>query len=281
MATEAVQTLERAQPLSSRNFNRLSELIQSYSGIKMPPNKRTMLEGRLRRRLRATAYRDVNDYCRYLFEEDGLEAEIVHLIDAVTTNKTEFFREPAHFHFLETRALPELAKAGRRDFKVWSAACSTGAEPYTLAMVLSEFCAERRGFDLEKHAVEAIGKALKARGWTYERTTTAAVELPSGHHAQIGKPGRPDLYVYPGNGLVVFLEVKSRTGSTSEAQDRWHERARARGYVVEVVRTPEEAYRCFMRTGMDVLVLGSFVLRKEDQPEYAEAVDWREQIPLD
>lgn len=124
--------------LNARNFTRLAELIHGYSGIKMPANKRTMLEGRLRRRMRAIHIASLNDYCRYLFEDDGLDSEIVHLIDAVTTNKTEFFREPAHFQFLQARALPAIARSGRREIKAWSAACSTGAEPYTLAMILEE-----------------------------------------------------------------------------------------------------------------------------------------------
>lgn len=124
--------------LSQSNFKRLADLIQSYSGIKMPPNKRTMLEGRLRRRMRATGIATLDGYCHYLFQEDGLDAEIIHLIDAVTTNKTEFFREPAHFSFLENQALPELTAQGRRTIKAWSAACSIGAEPYSLAMVLEE-----------------------------------------------------------------------------------------------------------------------------------------------
>lgn len=124
--------------LSQSNFKRLADLIQGYSGIKMPPNKRTMLEGRLRRRMRATGITTLDGYCHYLFQEDGLDAEIIHLIDAVTTNKTEFFREPAHFAFLESQALPELTAHGRRTIKAWSAACSIGAEPYSLAMVLEE-----------------------------------------------------------------------------------------------------------------------------------------------
>jgi chemotaxis protein methyltransferase CheR len=127
-----------ADRLSQRNYARLSELIQSYSGIKMPSSKRTMLEGRLRRRMRATGIVTLDDYCCYLFEENGLDAEIIHLIDAVTTNKTEFFREPAHFDFLKSDVLPALADEGRKTIKVWSAACSIGAEPYTLAMVLEE-----------------------------------------------------------------------------------------------------------------------------------------------
>lgn len=135
---EAVQAPSIVDQLSAKNFKRLADLIQNYSGIKMPSNKRTMLEGRLRRRMRATQIHSLNDYCAYLFEGDGLADEIVHLIDAVTTNKTEFFREPAHFRFLQDTALPAIARTDRRTIKAWSAACSTGAEPYSLAMVLEE-----------------------------------------------------------------------------------------------------------------------------------------------
>lgn len=124
--------------LSGQDFQRLSALIHRYSGIKMPSAKQTMLEGRLRRRMRVLSIETLDDYCRYLFDRDGLDGEMVHLIDAVTTNKTEFFREPAHFDFLRRAILPELAESGRRTIKAWSAACSIGAEPYTLAMVLEE-----------------------------------------------------------------------------------------------------------------------------------------------
>jgi chemotaxis protein methyltransferase CheR len=147
LSTAAAQTQSSVDQLSHRNFARLADLIHSYSGIKMPANKRTMLEGRLRRRVRALNMTGLNDYCGYLFDDEGMESEIVHLIDSVTTNKTEFFREPAHFHFLQTDALPTLARAGRRSIKAWSAACSMGAEPYTLAMVLEEFCASNRRQD--------------------------------------------------------------------------------------------------------------------------------------
>ncbi|WP_374572119.1 protein-glutamate O-methyltransferase CheR [Phenylobacterium sp.] len=136
-----------ATGLSTSNFNRLAKLIHGYSGIKMPPTKRTMLEGRLRRRMRALGKASLNDYCRHVFDDGGLDAELVHLIDSVTTNKTEFFREPAHFIFLTQRGLPELTERGRRKLKVWSAACSTGAEPYTLAMVLEEHRRATRGGD--------------------------------------------------------------------------------------------------------------------------------------
>jgi chemotaxis protein methyltransferase CheR len=128
--------------LSQRNFQRLATFIEDYSGIKMPPTKLTMIEGRLRRRLRATGIADLKQYCDYLFERDGLAAEAIHLIDVMTTNKTEFFREPDHFRFLIEHAVPELMASARSGsaapLKVWSAACSIGAEPYTLAMVLAD-----------------------------------------------------------------------------------------------------------------------------------------------
>ncbi|NWJ25818.1 CheR family methyltransferase [Rhizobium sp. RM] len=124
--------------LSQRDFKLLAEYIYNYSGIKMPDTKRTMLEGRLRKRLRATGHATFGEYCNFLFREDGLEEEAIYLIDVVTTNKTDFFREPNHFDYLEKFALPALVSEGHNRIRAWSSACSTGAEPYTMAMVLSE-----------------------------------------------------------------------------------------------------------------------------------------------
>lgn len=165
-SSAALQPLAQEQ-LSARNFQRLARFIHDYSGIKMPASKRTMLEGRLRRRMRATRIDTLNGYCDYLFEQDGLDSETIHLIDAVTTNKTEFFREPAHFDFLADKGLPALEARGKRDIKIWSAACSTGAEPYTIAMVMDEFCAKRRGLSYSvlctDICTEVLDKALAGR----------------------------------------------------------------------------------------------------------------------
>lgn len=147
--------------LSVKNFSRLSAFIHAYSGIKMPANKKTMLEGRLRRRMRIYGHASLNDYCRFLFEEDGLETETVHLIDVVTTNKTEFFREPSHFDFLEQTGLPALAKGRRKPIRIWSAAASIGAEAYTLAMVLEDFVADRPGLDYEILATDICTDVLQ------------------------------------------------------------------------------------------------------------------------
>jgi chemotaxis protein methyltransferase CheR len=146
------------------NFRRLSEFIHGYSGIKMPPAKKTMLEGRLRRRLREHRLGSLDEYCAFLFQENGMEAEAIHLIDVVTTNKTDFFREPAHFDFLVDRALPGFQQEGRRQVRIWSSACSIGAEPYTIAMLMDDYCREHRGLDYSIFATDlctqVLGEAL-------------------------------------------------------------------------------------------------------------------------
>jgi len=158
-------------PLSHRDFHRLAEFIQGYSGIRMPPNKMTLVEGRLRRRVRALGLPTLASYCRHLFDQGGLRDEAVHLIDAVTTNKTDFFREPEHFRVLADIALPRLL-ADRRagappTMTCWSAACSTGAEPYTLAMVLAEFAQQRSGLgaailgtDISTEVLQVAARAI-------------------------------------------------------------------------------------------------------------------------
>ncbi|WP_082457980.1 CheR family methyltransferase, partial [Sphingomonas sp. Leaf10] len=109
------------------------------TGIKMPRTKATMLEGRLQRRLRDTGMATLDQYCDHLFDGRAEPGELVHLVNAVTTNKTDFFREPGHFDYLAQTALPTIAATGQHRIRAWSAACSTGAEPYTMAMVLDQF----------------------------------------------------------------------------------------------------------------------------------------------
>jgi chemotaxis protein methyltransferase CheR len=146
--------------LTAQNFSRLAQVINDASGIKMPDSKKTMLEGRLRRRISALGLRDLNAYCDYLFEGGDYEAELVHLINVATTNKTDFFREPAHFDFMTEVALPAIAAAGRRTVKLWSAAASVGAEAYTLAMVMEEFRRNARGADYSILATDICTEVL-------------------------------------------------------------------------------------------------------------------------
>ena len=147
-AALATETTEVDQ-ISARHFERLARYIYDYSGIKMPSSKRTMLEGRLRRRLRHTGHPTFDAYCDYLFAQDGLQTESIFLIDAVTTNKTDFYRESRHFDYMTSHMLPEFKAAGVRRIRAWSAACSTGAEPYTMAMVMQQFADEQGGPDYQ------------------------------------------------------------------------------------------------------------------------------------
>jgi len=149
--------------ISATDYTRLRTLIYDEAGIALVSGKKLMLEGRIRRRLKELAIPSYRDYCRFLFSARGQKEELVHLIDAVTTNKTDFFREPKHFEFLTDRMLPEQMRGSgsRRPLFVWSAGCSTGEEPYTLAIVLSEFEQTHPGFSFRILATDISTTVLK------------------------------------------------------------------------------------------------------------------------
>ena len=158
------------QKLSDRDFQRLRTFVKEKTGISLSDVKRTMLQARLQKRLRELHLDSFSDYCQYLFSPDGMENEIVKFIDTVTTNKTDFFREPHHFDFLVNTAIPFLRENGLmhgNSLNVWSAACSTGMEPYTLAMVLSGHESINQGFswsilgtDISSNVLEKAVQAI-------------------------------------------------------------------------------------------------------------------------
>lgn len=133
--------------ITPRTFKHLAAFIHDRCGIRMPAAKQTMVEGRLRRRARALGFDTLEAYCRSVLGDGADGDEVVHLINAVTTNKTDFFREPRHFDTLAGQILPAYAAARRGTVRVWSAACSTGAEPYTIAMVMDDFARQHGGPD--------------------------------------------------------------------------------------------------------------------------------------
>nr|WP_029894649.1 protein-glutamate O-methyltransferase [Desulfohalovibrio reitneri] len=149
--------------LREKDFKRFAAFIHDECGIKMPPTKRTMLEARLQKRLRVLGLADYAEYCEFVFSPEGMETELHHLLDVVTTNTTDFFREPKHFETLANVLLPQWSAAtgNRREYRVWSAGCSTGEEPYTLAMVLSDYAESSEGFDFKVLATDISTRVLQ------------------------------------------------------------------------------------------------------------------------
>lgn len=165
--------------MSPKEFDRLSEFIVGHCGIKMPPAKKIMLQSRLQKRLRSLGMRSFKDYCDFVLASKEGAAELVHMIDAVTTNKTDFFREPVHFQFLSETVLPDFmaeACSGRRKFNVWSAGCSSGEEVYTLAIVLNEFASRQSDFEYAILATDISTRVLeKARLGIYDQHLVAGI----------------------------------------------------------------------------------------------------------
>jgi len=168
--------------LRDREFIRFSTFIFDNVGIKMPPAKKTMLEARLQKRLKALGIESFEEYGDFVFSQEGRSSELIHLIDVVTTNKTDFFREPAHFDFLVKSALPAILHSrgdlSREPVRIWSAGCSTGEEPYTLAMVLSEFALGRPDFRAAITASDISTQVLQAaRTGIYPEDRTDPIPL--------------------------------------------------------------------------------------------------------
>ncbi|HPG41135.1 MAG TPA: protein-glutamate O-methyltransferase [bacterium] len=172
--------------LSNEDFNRLGQFIQNGYGIKMPDNKKTMLQARLQKRLRTLGLDSFHDYCDLVLSSPDYDYEIVNMIDAVTTNKTEFFREPVHFSYLVKTALPAVIKHwkvhSKKMIKIWSAGCSTGEEPYTIAMIVDDFLKNYPDFNFAILATDLSTQVLdKARTAIYPEDRISPVPMEFKH----------------------------------------------------------------------------------------------------
>lgn len=151
--------------LGDQEFAQFRELIYRIAGISMSPAKKQLVSSRLAKQLRYHNFTSYGDYFRLITSPHG-KAELQVAVDALTTNETHFFREPKHFDFLRNRIIPER-RAGR-GLRIWSAACSSGEEPYSIAMVLDELLGKEPwevvASDISTHILDKARNGLYPAG---------------------------------------------------------------------------------------------------------------------
>lgn len=154
--------------LNEKHFKKVSQLVYRFSGINLKDGKEALVRARLMKRLRALGMGSFEEYFKYIESDRGGE-ELSCMLDAMTTNKTFFFREAVHFNYLCEKILPELK--GQK-LRFWSAACSSGEEPFSLAILLMENVPQIKSVDVRILATDISTKMLnKARRAVYEEGT--------------------------------------------------------------------------------------------------------------
>jgi len=131
--------------LKKSQFERISQLVGQMTGINLHPGKQELVRARLAKRMRSLGLKSFDAYMEHL-EHDHPEGEVVDMIEAMTTNKTSFFREPQHFGYLRQQIVPGLRN---RKIRIWSAGCSSGEEPYSTAILLQETIQDHALWDVE------------------------------------------------------------------------------------------------------------------------------------
>jgi chemotaxis protein methyltransferase CheR len=173
--TANVMTLAAAD-LNPKQFQKISDMVYRTAGINLKEGKEALVRARLMKRLRFLGMNRVEDYIEFIDSDQGT-GEVAALIDVMTTNKTSFFREVDHFHFLREQVLPGLNMPRVR---FWSAACSSGEEPYTLAILLREHLLEVERKDVRILATDISRRMLdKALQAVYPQDVVGEVPLPA------------------------------------------------------------------------------------------------------
>lgn len=138
--------------MSEKEFNVLRQMVYDHCAIDIRPHKKQLMVNRLSKRLRHLGIATFSQYVNYLNEGNNKDQEFIELIDAITTNKTDFFREPKHFSFLEQEVIPAAVNQRNRPdrrLRIWSSACSSGEEPYSISICLNEALARYPGWSFE------------------------------------------------------------------------------------------------------------------------------------
>jgi chemotaxis protein methyltransferase CheR len=146
------------------DFDHLRRLSNAHTGIVVPDDKFNMFYSRLAKRLRALGLSSFKEYCHYLEAEH--DTEFTAFINAITTNLTSFFREQHHFDFLKQTAIPEFLANPKQErrIRIWSAGCSTGEEPYSIAMTLRERIPNISSWDIKILATDIDSDVLETAG---------------------------------------------------------------------------------------------------------------------
>ena len=163
-------------PFSDKDFKYIQDLVAERTGIVLSEIKRDMVYSRIARRIRVLDVNDFTEYCSLL--KNGHEEEMVEFINAITTNLTSFFREPHHFEYLTNTLLPEIrANKSNRKIRVWSAGCSSGEEPYSIAMTLRDFFPEASGWDIKILATDLDSNMVnKAARGVYDEDRVTGID---------------------------------------------------------------------------------------------------------
>lgn len=163
--------------LSEKQFRKISQLTYDMCGIKLGTGKEGLVKSRLSKRLRALGMCSFDDYLEHL-SKDASGKELITLIDSLTTNKTSFFREEQHFEFLRSQILPAFRSDGRK-MRIWSAGCSSGEEPYSIAILLREEWPAIDEFDVRILATDISTRVLDlAASAVYEVDTVREISPP-------------------------------------------------------------------------------------------------------
>ena len=158
------------------DFDYLRNIVTRTTGIVAPDDKYTMYYSRLARRLRSLGLADFRAYRQYL--EKNTESESIELVNAVTTNLTSFFREKHHFDYLRETLIPQKIQANDRRLRVWSAGCSTGEEPYTIAITLLQAIPDPEQWDIQILATDIDSNVLSAASnGVYDANRVADLDL--------------------------------------------------------------------------------------------------------
>jgi chemotaxis protein methyltransferase CheR len=209
------------EKLTPAQFDRFRDFIYRTSGIRVESTKITLVSNRIRRCLKAGSFPDFDAYYRHLTSRQGA-GDIEQFLDAITTNETHFFRTPAHFEWFKTEFLNELVLQQRRgerepQLRVWSAACSTGEEAYSLGICLAESSLRIRNWQVSITGTDISEAVLKdARNGVYRSRSLGEVSatqlrryfdaLPDGQHWQV-KPEVRKLVEFRNHNLMEPLRL--------------------------------------------------------------------------